>query len=235
MWLGQTRWACGYTSRVLINEKRKVVWRYGLGQTGERVRRNYQWLQQAYPVLSTPQPISTQQIGPLVVTSESYLVGQPLKPHEITSEMVATILRALTPLYGRYGKEQPGAYITLIHGDLTHRNILSGPAGLSFLDGDRSEMAPPEFDVWLLVADAMLHRSTHASHRLFLRQVWHSRPTDVPYRDMVQKLYEAVPAAAVNEALWETLWSTFVARCLVHSISDCVRRRKPLDFLDGLT
>lgn len=49
---------------------------------------------------------------------------------------------------------------TLIHGDLTYRNILLNDGTFLFYDFDRSEISYPEFDIYLLYIDCL----THASH-----------------------------------------------------------------------
>lgn len=235
MQIGHTRIVSSYSSRVLINEARGVVWRYGFGSKAEAVRRNYRWLTQAYSAIPVPKPLQLRQVGPVVVASESYVAGLPLVVSDITEEGVALILAALGPLYGTFGRVEHGRYVSLIHGDLTHRNILQTAAGFAFIDGDRSTLAPPEFDVWLLLADAAIHRAGAATHRTFIAQLLRHRPDDEPYRTAARQLYALLPAAAGNEALWSALWTQFVARCLAHSVRDCQRRGKSLDWLDDLS
>jgi thiamine kinase-like enzyme len=149
---------------------------------------------------------------------------------------VGAILSTIAPLYTSSLLSNPeGSVVALTHGDLTHRNILSGSQGLYFIDGERSGMAPPEFDVWLLLADSIAHSSGRGSHAEFIQQVWRTSPEETPYRASVEKLYELVPGVANNRARWTALWQSFTAHCLFHSITDCLRRGKSLDWLDGLT
>ena len=46
---------------------------------------------------------------------------------------------------------------TLIHGDLTYRNILSDNGKFLFYDFDRSEISYPEFDIYLFYIDWLTH------------------------------------------------------------------------------
>ena len=46
---------------------------------------------------------------------------------------------------------------TLIHGDLTYRNILSNGEKFLFYDFDRSEISYPEFDIYLFYIDWLTH------------------------------------------------------------------------------
>lgn len=225
MQVGNWQLARSYGSRLLINKKRQALWRFGWGRQGQGVLHNYTWLQKVAGVIPAPKPRTLRQYGPLVVSSESYVPGKPLAPHDITLEKVGDILAALAPLYR----------LSIIHGDLTHRNILSGSDGFYFIDGDRSEVAPPEFDVWLLLADSIAHSNGRGSHAEFIQQVWRTSPNETPYREATEKLYAMVPELADNRTLWPQLWQRFTARCLVHSITDCLRRGKSLDWLDGLT
>lgn len=196
----------GYASRLLIDAKGKKVWRYGWGRAGESIKHNYTWLQKACAVIPTPKPLSFHQFGPLIITSETFIAGRPLTPQEASGEYFKLIMATIAPLYQK---------TKLIHGDLTHRNILlDAHSKIYFIDGDGGPayagQASPEFDRWLLQADARAHLGGHTSHRKFIQQLLNSPLSDSP------------------------LWPKFIARCLAHSVRDCVRRGKSLDWLDEL-
>lgn len=192
----------GYASNLIIDQARGRVWRYGWGKAGASVERNYQWLQQVHNIIPTPKPLSFYQFGPFILTSETYIAGRPLTPQEASGEYFNLIMSTIAPLYQK---------TKLIHGDLTHRNILlDAHSKIYFIDGDRSQAGPPEFDRWLLLADAKAHLEGHTSHHKFIQQLLAANPPNSP------------------------LWAKFIARCIAHSVADCVRRGKSLDWLDEL-
>jgi len=52
------------------------------------------------------------------------------------------------------------AVFTVIHGDLTYRNILRNPK-IGFIDFDRSEITFPEFDLFLFLIDLHTYKQFH--------------------------------------------------------------------------
>lgn len=236
MQVGQWQLAKSYGSRLIINKKHRTLWRFGMGEQGAGVRHNYRWLEKVLGVIPAPAPRQLRTLGPLVISSESYVTGRPLTPQEITSDRVDSILTHLAPMYRKWLRiEGEAGSTTLIHGDLTHRNVLVAGGALHFIDGDRSGVSFPEFDVWLLLADSLVHAKGGVSHREFIQLLMKSSPEVDPYRRATLKLYEGVPEMAGNRLLWPRLWSQFLVRCISHSRRDCLRRGKSIDWLDGLT
>lgn len=225
MRLGQWQLRHGYSSRFIVNTERQQLWRFGWASRAQSIKRNYEWLERTQKVIAVPRPLGLWPVGPVVVSCESLVPGKPLEPADITPERTHEILAALAPLYERS---------LFIHGDLTHRNILLDNAQLYFIDGDRSTTAPPEFDVWLLLADSIAHREGRGSHRQFIQQLVNTSPEDEPYRSAAEGLYQLVPRAQGRRSHWPRLWGQFVVRCLAHSVADCRRREKSIHWLDGL-
>lgn len=230
--LGPWQWRRGYSSRFIVNTERQQLWRFGWGARARSIKRNYEWLEKTQNVVAVPRALGLWSVGLVVISCEALAPGEPLAPADITPERVNEILVALAPLYNSQ---------TFIHGDLTHRNILrarqdSGQAAQKFyfIDGDRSTLAAPEFDVWLLLADSIAHSQGQSSHRLFIKQLIDTSPEDEPYRSAVEKLYDLVPKLQGRRLHWPRLWGQFVARCLAHSVVDCRRRGKAIDWVDGL-
>lgn len=60
---------------------------------------------------------------------------------------------------------------TLIHGDLTYRNILSNNGEFLFYDFDRSEISYPEFDVYLFYIDWLTH-SDKPKYEVFFSNIF---------------------------------------------------------------
>lgn len=195
----------GYASNLIIDEAREKVWRYGWGSASQGIKRNFSWLQKVHGIIPTPKPLAIYQFGPFILTSETFIAGRSLTAQEALGSHLDQIIATIAPLYKQ---------TKLIHGDLTHRNILLTSQGLYFIDGDRSEIDSAEFDHWLLLADAAAHRDGPTSHRAFIRQLLHNKPL-----------------ASMDQM---PLWTRFVARCLAHSVRDCMRRGKSLDWLDEL-
>ena len=234
MQLGRFRIISGYASRIVVDTKANVVWRYAFGAGREGIRQNYGWLRKSQGIVPAPVPILVKRIGPLLATCEEYIPGRRLNAADITPSAAQDVLRMVVPLYREYGLPEERIYKTLIHGDLTFRNILCGTQTLFCIDGDRSTMAPPEFDVWLLVADAEIHKKGSASHKKFLQYLWNSAPSDELFRVATEALYECLPDARTNKKYWGTIWTSFLTRCLAHSVRDCMRRGKSIAFLDEL-
>lgn len=130
---------------------------------------------------------------------------------------------------------QATVVVSLVHGDLTFRNVRLTPRGHCFVDGESSEVAPPTFDVWLLLADLLSHRAERTTHATFLTRLWQTGPDQLPFAGLVAKLYERVTGTARNRQWWSALWLLFLARCVVHSVHDCLEYGKSLDFLDELS
>lgn len=225
MQIGQWHLRRGYSSRFIVNAKRHQLWRFGGGASARSIRRNYEWLKKTQRIIAVPRALGLWSVGPGVISCEALVPGKPLAPADITPGRVSEILKALAPLYNSQ---------LFIHGDLTHRNILWDGQQLYFIDGDRSTLAAPELDVWLLLADSIAHIEGRGSHRQFIQQLINSNPEDEPYRPAVEKLYDIIPKLQDRRRHWPRLWGQFMARCLAHSVADCHRRGKSIHWLDGL-
>ncbi len=106
---------------------------------------------------------------------------------------------------------------TMIHGDLTYRNLLVSEGSISFCDFSRSGLSFPEFDVFLFVLDAQTYRRPATTFALFLENIlgFINGKTDIRELDF---LYEINPAFRPNRGVGRALKVLFLYRILVFSL-----------------
>ena len=63
-------------------------------------------------------------------------------------------------------------YKTMIHGDLTYRNVLISNGKIMCIDFDRSEILYPEFDFYSFITDLETHRTNMPTFKLFFDNIF---------------------------------------------------------------
>ncbi len=187
-----------YNNLVAVNREKKQVYRMSFNKIGSfNLKNNYAALKNIQGIL-TPKPLSINESGNIVVTTETLLPGKPIgvgqaeglakdifrelanfyknnkQSSEFNLEAELSNFEAIKNYYPAVWNEQLTiirnkildqainrgkftAIKTLIHGDLTYKNILVNEGHFSFFDFDRSAVSFMEFDVWLFE----VHRQTY--------------------------------------------------------------------------
>ena len=116
---------------------------------------------------------------------------------------------------------------TMIHGDMTYRNLVVSDTAISFCDFSRSGLSFPEFDVFLFVLDAQTYRHPPTTFALFLDNILGFVNGGATMRE-VDFLYRINPAFRVNHKVEYPLKVLFLYRTLVHSLEYLKDRPKEM-------
>jgi hypothetical protein len=103
---------------------------------------------------------------------------------------------------------------TLIHGDLTFRNILTTNDGLFLIDFDRSEITFPEFDFYLLYTDLLTHQSSNVTYKKFFDNIFKLVKYQLPMEKEIE-FYHIFGCFKKNETIETALRYLFLYRSLV--------------------
>ena len=103
---------------------------------------------------------------------------------------------------------------TLIHGDLTFRNILKTNDGLFFIDFDRSEITFPEFDFYLFYTDFLTHQSSDVTYKKFFDNIFKLVNYQLPMEKEIE-FYRLFSCFKKNKPIETALRYLFLYRSLV--------------------
>lgn len=160
-----------------------------------------------YDRFATP---ANLDIGPKMDLFEKRLLGVPesFAAHigEIRESICSSVQNANTT-----------AMKTLIHGDLTYRNLVLNDTSIACCDWARNEISFPEFDMYLFVIDAATYREPHVSFVKFFEKI-----LDLVHGYLVigevEDLYRLNPKFAVNRQIANVLPKLFLYRTLLLSL-----------------
>jgi len=107
---------------------------------------------------------------------------------------------------------------TLIHGDLTYRNILLNDGTFLFYDFDRSEIGYPEFDIYLFYIDWLTHAS-RPKYDLFFKNIFKFIHDEIHIPN-IGVLYHANPNFKMNFDIANCLKYIFLYRMIVLSLQN---------------
>ncbi len=90
------------------------------------------------------------------------------------SKWINTVLEIKTKIKKILNENHSGdkVYKTMIHGDLTYRNILMSAGKPMYIDFDRSEISYPEFDFYSFVTDLETHKTGMPTFDLFFDNIF---------------------------------------------------------------
>jgi hypothetical protein len=103
---------------------------------------------------------------------------------------------------------------TLIHGDLTFRNILTTNEGFFFIDFDRCEITFPEFDFYLFCTDLLTHQSSNITYKEFFDNIFKLVNYQLPMEKEIE-FYEFFSYFEKNRSIDRELRYLFLYRSLV--------------------
>lgn len=105
-------------------------------------------------------------------------------------------------------------YKTVIHGDLTYRNILKSNDSITYVDFDRSEISYPEFDFYLFCVDLETHRDGQSTYELLFNNIFKLINGKLALIDEID-YYEILPDFDVNKVFMKEMKLLFLYRTLV--------------------
>lgn len=143
---------------------------------------------------------------------EQMLGSYPRVWVERVREMKETILRTIKA-FGLV-EENKRSLKTLIHGDLTFRNILMDKETLRICDFCRAGRGYPEFDLYLLSIDQATYCQETVSFVSFFRNIVAGTKSN-SVMSLIKRFYELQPDFALNLEIERTLRYLFLYRMLV--------------------
>jgi hypothetical protein len=121
---------------------------------------------------------------------------------------------------------------TLIHGDLTFRNILVKKEALFFLDLDCSEITFPEFDFYLFYTDLLTHQSSNITYRRFFDNIFKLVNYQLPMEKAIE-FYQFFTCFRINKPIEMALRYLFLYRSLVLALLKMNKgNRVAIDLID---
>jgi len=103
---------------------------------------------------------------------------------------------------------------TVIHGDLTYRNILKLNDGTVYIDFDRSEISYPEFDFYLLGVDLETHKVGPPTYESLFNNIFRLIDGKLALIDEID-YYEIFPDFSENKVFMQEVKLLFLYRTLV--------------------
>lgn len=103
---------------------------------------------------------------------------------------------------------------TVIHGDLTYRNILKSNDSILYVDFDRSEVSYPEFDFYLFCVDLETHRGGLSTYELLFNNIFKLIEGKLALIDEID-YYKIFPDFSANKMLMKEMKLLFLYRTLV--------------------
>ncbi|MGA1980087.1 MAG: phosphotransferase [Sedimentisphaerales bacterium] len=103
---------------------------------------------------------------------------------------------------------------TLIHGDLTSRNILKSNGNITYVDFDRSEISYPEIDFYLFCVDLETHRDGQSTYELLFNNIFKLMDGRLTLIDEID-YYKIFPDFGANKSLIKEIKLLFLYRTLV--------------------
>ena len=115
--------------------------------------------------------------------------------------------------------DQVRLFRTLIHGDLTHDNLLlNGMDSISFLDFGRSTISYPEIDLLTFNAYYLTHASNPVNYHQLFKHL--SSPINRQARIWLNYLYQRCPPAKINARHLQFIQSILVYRLFVLTLTN---------------
>lgn len=108
---------------------------------------------------------------------------------------------------------------SLIHGDLTYRNILVHNQKINFCDFARSDITFPEFDIYLFEIDKITHSSKCRSYIEFFKNIIRFIDGTIQIATL-QKFYSFNNRFKTNKKIEQELKFLFLYRMLVLSLQN---------------
>jgi len=166
-------------------------------------------------IKNIPKPISINKTKSFYITQQTFINGQPLTLAQATLPKLKKALTILRPLYLKH-KSQTKPYKTIIHGDLTHHNLIKSGPTLSLIDFDRHGFAFPEFDPLLF----KVYKATYATQKPTYSKLFHNinqllKSSDMPKE--IKTLYLIVPQFKSNWNQASSIKKAFLQRMLTLS------------------
>ena len=103
---------------------------------------------------------------------------------------------------------------TVIHGDLTYRNVLKSNDSTMYVDFDRSEISYPEFDFYLFCVDLETHRVGPSTYELLFDNIFRLIDGKLALIDEVD-YYKMFPDFGENKVFMQEMKLLFLYRTLV--------------------
>ena len=103
---------------------------------------------------------------------------------------------------------------TVIHGDLTYRNVLESNDGTVYVDFDRSEISYPEFDFYLFCVDLETHRVGPSTYELLFNNIFRLIDGKLALIDEVD-YYKMFPNFRMNKAFMQEIKLLFLYRTMI--------------------
>ncbi len=106
-------------------------------------------------------------------------------------------------------------YKTMIHGDLTYRNVLISDGRTMCIDFDRSDISYPEFDFYSFVTDLQTHRTGTPTFELFFDKIFELL-SNKPFLNETIDYYKMFQEFRSNEAFALEIKLLFIYRTMVY-------------------
>lgn len=106
-------------------------------------------------------------------------------------------------------------YKTMIHGDLTYRNVLISDGKTMCIDFDRSDISYPEFDFYSFITDLKTHRTGMPTFELFFDKIF-ELISNKPFLSDTIDYYKMFHDFKDNEAFEMEIKLLFVYRTMVY-------------------
>ena len=109
------------------------------------------------------------------------------------------------------------AVFTVIHGDLTYRNILRNPK-IEFIDFDRSEITFPEFDLFLFLIDLHTYKQFHEpTYEQFFNNIFNFIKNDNMTKE-IETFYGLNNKFSENKKILQIIKYCFLYRTLIYTL-----------------
>lgn len=105
-------------------------------------------------------------------------------------------------------------YKTMIHGDLTYRNILMSDGKIMCIDFDQSEISYPEFDFYSFITDLETHKTGMPTFKLFFDNIFRLINNELILNDAIN-YYKMFHDFKANEAFALEIKLLFMYRTMV--------------------
>jgi hypothetical protein len=155
------------------------------------------------------------------ISCQSFDLEQEFKQYDyllnyLPSDWKNTILQVQTKIRNILANNHSDKQVckTLIHGDLTYRNVLKTDGKTMYVDFDRSEISYPEYDFYLFITDLRTHKSETPSYELLFNNIFGLIDDESALSNEIV-YYDVLPDFEGNRAFAREIKLLFLYRTLI--------------------